>query len=190
MALMKIIATLICLAAPAVASAQCPELPPRSETHTRLMAEVANAGSEAEARALNNQLWEIWTTAPDQTAQEILRRGMERRASYDFAGALHDFATLIDYCPHYAEGYNQRAFVNFIRGNHQQALTDLERALQITPDHIGVISGMALTLMELGQLREGQVVLREALKLNPWLPERHRLIPLDQLEDTLPETEL
>ena len=187
---MKVIATICCLAAPTLAAAQCPDLPPRSETHTRLMIEVAKAGSEAEARQLNNQLWEIWTTAPDQAAQEILRRGMERRASYDFAGALKDFATLIDYCPNYAEGYNQRAFVHFIRGDHQQALNDLERALEITPDHIGVISGMALTLMELGQMREGQIVLREALKLNPWLPERHRLIPLDQLEDTDPGQEL
>ena len=35
---------------------------------------------------------------------------------------------------------------------------------------------MALTLMGLGRMRTAQDVLRDALELNPWLPERAYLI--------------
>ncbi len=89
--------------------------------------------------------------------------------------AIAAFDTLIEYCPQYAEGYNQRAFANFLQQDYALALEDLELALARNPNHIAAMSGKALTLMELGRHEAGQAVLREALKLNPWLAERHRL---------------
>lgn len=169
--------------APTLALADCPPVAERSNRHHELMDLVAAAPDENTARDLSNELWGIWATAPDDTAQQILQRGMERRDSYDFVGALKDFDALIAYCPNYAEGYNQRAFVNFINGSHAVSLTDLDRTLELTPDHIGALSGRALVLLELGREREGQLALREALKLNPWLPERNRLVPLENLEE-------
>ncbi len=164
---------------PAIALADCPEVPDRSNRHTQLMQLVAEAPNETQAREWTNELWEIWATAPDETAQEILQRGMERRASYDFAGAIKDFDTLITYCPNYAEGYNQRAFVNFIVQDYELSLADLNRALAILPDHIGALTGKALALIQLGRDREGQIALRQAVALHPWLPERKRLVPLE-----------
>lgn len=178
----------IALIVPGMALAECPPVPERSERHTELMELISKAPNETQAREWSNELWEIWASAPDEVAQEILHRGMGRRASYNFAGAIEDFDRLIAYCPHYAEGYNQRAFVNFIRQDYAQSLEDLELALQLLPDHIGALTGKALTLIQLGREREGQIILRQALLLNPWLPERNRLLPLD---DSLPsENEL
>ncbi|SFR57021.1 tetratricopeptide repeat protein [Litoreibacter janthinus] len=175
---------------PVAAFAACPPPPERSARHTELMALVAEATNETQAREYTNELWGIWATAPDETAQEVLDRGMKRRASYDFVGALSDFDALIDYCPDYAEGYNQRAFVNFIREDYETALKDLNRAVELTPDHIGAIVGRALALMQLGQTREGQIALRKALLLNPWLPERNRIIPLPHNKENDIETDL
>ncbi|MEM7471178.1 MAG: hypothetical protein AAF340_07490 [Pseudomonadota bacterium] len=152
------------------------------------MSQIATTESEAEAQDLSNALWQIWTTAPDAAAQEMLTRGMARRGSYDYLGALKDFDALVAYCPDYAEGYNQRAFVYFLSGEFSKALSDLDRTLAITPDHIGALSGRALTLFELGQEEQGQLALRTALAFNPWLPERFRLRPLPNPEEG--ETEL
>ncbi|PTX56797.1 hypothetical protein C8N43_1460 [Litoreibacter ponti] len=182
---------IFCLLLTTAAQAACPPNPERSARHTELMALLADAPNETVAREYSNELWNIWGTAPDTTAQEILQRGMERRQAFDLRGALEDFNTLIDYCPGYAEGYNQRAFINFIGRDYEIALEDLDRALAITPDHIGALTGRALALIQLGRDREGQLVLREALKLNPWLPERNRVTPLPPVpQETVPEVEL
>lgn len=180
---MRLAFALATLLAPLPALAECPPVPERSERHTELMAEIAVAPDEATARDLSNQLWAIWTDAPDEIAQAILNRGMERRGSYDFLAAYNAFGRLIDYCPHWAEGYNQRAFISFLRGDYVASLEDLDRALRITPDHIGAASGRALALLNMGETREGQIALRYALALNPWLSERALLQPLE------PETE-
>lgn len=181
---------IIAVLCPAIAQATCPPVPERSDRHVELMGLLAEAPNETQAREYSNELWGIWGTAPDETAQEILQRGMERRAAYDFVGAVQDFDALVEYCPHYAEGYNQRAFVNFIGQDYEAALVDLDRAIALTPDHIGAISGRALTLLQLGREREGQLGLRAALALNPWLPERNRIAPLEPFKENDNQTDL
>ncbi|MEM9550428.1 MAG: tetratricopeptide repeat protein, partial [Pseudomonadota bacterium] len=88
-----------------------------------------------------------------------------------------DFDTLIAYCPNYAEGYNQRAFVQFLRGDFRSAVEDLDRALALSPRHIAAMSGKALSLMGLDRLDEARLTMSDALALNPWLPERGLAAP-------------
>jgi len=162
---------------PAAALADCPVAPDHSGEVGALLEGTQKAGTEAEAQDLASQMWELWTDAPDEIAQAMLDMGMNRRRSYDFLGALSDLNRLVDYCPDYAEGYNQRAFVNFLRQNFEPALADLDRAIELSPNHVAALSGRALTLMGLGRMDEARGALEEALELNPWLPERGLVAP-------------
>ena len=47
----------------------------------------------------------------------------------------------------HAEGFNQRVFVNFLRGNFEAALVDLDLALVHNRDHIAALAGKSLTLL-------------------------------------------
>lgn len=178
---------LICLAAlPAGAAAgACPDPPDHSEALTGLIEAVRAAPDERSARMISNQMWEIWADAPDKHAQDLLDEGMTRRAAHDLAGAVKAFDALIAYCPDYAEGYNQRAFVNFIRQDYEAALPDLDRAVNLSPRHIAALTGKALTLAALKRNGEAVLVLRDALKMNPWLVERRLLPVLEATEDEL-----
>ncbi|MEX0351303.1 MAG: hypothetical protein AB3N15_17910 [Paracoccaceae bacterium] len=174
---------LSCLAATTIAAADtCPMAPDHSARLDALILEVQKAPSEAQARQISNQMWEIWADAPNEQSQAILDRGMSKRAAWDLLGALDDFNRLVDYCPDYAEGYNQRAFVNFLRQDYAAALVDLDRALNLSPRHVAAMSGKALSLMGLGRTGEASLVLDQALKLNPWLPERNLASPGGPLE--------
>jgi len=164
------------LAAPALADT-CPPPPDHSEPLADLMAQVQAATTEAEAREIGNRMWGYWADAPDDRAQAILDRGMTRRAGYDFLGAIREFDALITYCPDYAEGYNQRAFVHYLRQDFTAALADLDRALTRAPDHIAALSGKALSLFALGRTEAARDTLARALALNPWLPERSLAAP-------------
>ncbi|SFL96697.1 tetratricopeptide repeat protein [Shimia aestuarii] len=150
----------------------CPDGPDHSQALNALIEKVQAAPNEGAAQQHLNDMWAYWADAPDDTAQEILDRGMRKRAAWDLLGAQEDFDTLVTYCPDYAEGYNQRAFVNFLRQDFEAALPDLDRALELSPRHIGALSGRALSLIGLGRDAEAQDALAEALELNPWLPER------------------
>lgn len=155
----------------------CPPLPERAAEKARLMEAVRSAPDYRASRLAANRLWQFWSLAPDARAQEMLDRGMSRRGSYDFDAARAAFDALIAYCPDYAEGYNQRAFIHFLREDYAAALGDLEKTIELAPDHIAALAGMALTLQRLGRVEASQEVLRRALALNPWLPERNMLIP-------------
>ena len=164
------------LLAPGVAGAEtCPPYDQQVEKRADLMADLRDAPDEMTARRITGELWQVWLTAPDQRAKNLLDEGMSRREMLDLSGAIIALDTLIAYCPSYAEGWNQRAFARFLQGDYDGALTDLDRALAISPDHIGARSGKALSLLGLGRTEEAQGVLRDALALNPWLPERHLL---------------
>ena len=97
---------------------------------------------------------------------------MAKRESFDFLGARDALDALVEYCPQYAEGYNQRAFASFLRRDYAAALVDLDKTLEIMPNHIAAMSGRGLTLLGMGRTEEGQEALRNALRLNPWLAER------------------
>ncbi|MFZ5961995.1 tetratricopeptide repeat protein [Thalassococcus sp. BH17M4-6] len=161
--------------ATAAAGQGCPPVPDHSDALSQLLAEVQAAPNDRAGQEVSNRMWELWTDAPDEPAQELLDTGMRARGSYDYLRAIEAFDRLIAYCPDYAEGYNQRAFVNFLRQDYAAALPDLDRALELSPRHVAALAGKGLTLMGLGRDAEAQEALRAAVALNPWLSERHLL---------------
>lgn len=161
---------LLVSSAPAIA--ECPAAAPIDTALTDLISEIREAPDEASGREISGEMWQLWLKAPDAAAQELLDQGMQQRANYDFLGAVGTFDALIDYCPEYAEGYNQRAFVSFLSGDFENALVDLDKVLVLSPRHVGAQSGRALTLMNLGRLGEARLQLLAALENNPWLSER------------------
>ena len=168
------IAILLCAASPVLA--ECPPNPDIAADIDRLLDDVQGAESANAARQISNEMWTYWAKAPDDDAQRMLDDGMARRAAFDLDGAIAAFDRLVAYCPDYAEGYNQRAFAQFIREDYAAALPDLERAIALRPRHVAAIAGKGLTLIQLGRIREGQDAIRAALEFNPWLSERQYLL--------------
>lgn len=168
--MLKSFALITLLSAPALAD--CPAPPDIAADIDGLIETVQAAPNEGAARGISNQMWMFWAKAPDDTAQDLLDDGMARRGTFDLDGAITAFDALVDYCPDYAEGYNQRAFANFIREDFAAALPDLDRAIELQPRHIPAMAGKGLTLIRMGRIREGQAEIRRAVALNPWLSER------------------
>jgi tetratricopeptide (TPR) repeat protein len=173
---MKMLFALMLLAAPAFADEPCPAVPDHAAERAQIMNVLAHARDQTEAQFMANQLWQIWTDAPDAQAQALLDEGMARRMAMDYAGSRAVLDQLVAYCPDYAEGWNQRAFAAFLAQDYAAALADVDAALAIMPDHVAAMTGKALTLIGLGRNDEAQVVLRDAVKLNPRLGERALLV--------------
>lgn len=166
---MRLFLTLAMMAGPAFAD--CPAPREVSADLTALFEAARDASDIRQGQRISARMWEVWLTAPDVAAQEVLDRGLRRRDSYDFAGALEDFNRLAAYCPDYAEGFNQRAFIHYLTGNYETALADLDIALALQPLHVAAQSGRGLTLMQLGRLAEARAQMLAAVANNPWLNE-------------------
>ena len=149
----------------------CPEpADVTSELH-QLFEKARNAPNHRVGKEVSGEMWRVWLRAPDEAAQAVLDRGLRRRDSFDYAGAMEEFNRLAEYCPTYAEGFNQRAFVHYLRENFEAALEDLDIALRLQPDHVAAQAGRGLTLMQLGRISEAREQMLIAVGNNPWLNE-------------------
>lgn len=188
---MKWLSSLALLALVSSASFAAAACPAPQDTRRELLGLIAQAQAAkdfSDGRRLSGRMWEVWLRAPDEAAQAVLDAGLARRDLADYAGALAEFDRLAEYCPLYAEGFNQRAFVYFLTGEYEKALVDLDMALDLQPLHIAAQSGRALTLMNLGRLAEARQQLLVAVEHNPWLSEAALLAegaPLGPLDTEL-----
>ncbi len=161
------------------AAGACPMSGVVSEDHPALFDTLKTSESEMAGRTIQNQIWELWIVAPDARSQSLLDEGRERIRYGDYEGAETVLSELIEYCPTYAEGWNQRAYARFLRQDYGRALEDISQTLELEPMHFGALAGRATTLINMGRTEIGVVALKEALKVHPWLSERH-LLPRDQ----------
>lgn len=166
---------------PAAAQATSLDAPaaeaPATADREALFASLATAPTEGQAREIEQAIWDLWLTAPDAEAQALLDRALDRRRWSDYEAAIEALDALIAGWPDYAEGWNQRATVRFLRGEDDLSLADVAETLKREPKHFGALAGKALILMRQGREAQAQLVLIEALRIDPWLRERGLLRP-------------
>ncbi|MCB1496104.1 MAG: tetratricopeptide repeat protein [Bauldia sp.] len=146
----------------------------------RLFGYLARAGTEAEARQVEDEIWRYWFRAPDPTAASLMAQAMERRGNYDLAGAVEILDELVVTAPDWAEAWNQRATIRFMQGDFTGSLADVEETLQREPRHFGAMAGMALILTQQGRIRQAQAILREAVEIDPFLRERALIVEVPE----------
>lgn len=143
-----------------------------------LFRRLREARTEREGRMAEDAVWRMWMAeGPTAAIREAVAEAMRRRESYDLAGALAILDGVVADAPGYAEGWNQRAFIRFLRDDPDGALEDVERTLALEPLHFAALSGKAIVLMRQGRMEAGQEALRRAVEIHPWLKERGMLIP-------------
>lgn len=160
-------------------------LPPHThaETHSArdrhiLFDLLRNAGTERAGKKAEDEIWRMWMAeAPTPAVMEAVADAMRKRERYDWDGALALLDDVVRDAPDYAEGWNQRAFIRFLKRDFDGSLDDIERTLFLEPRHFAALAGKAMILMQQGRVELGQKALRAAIAIHPWLKERSMLIP-------------
>jgi Tfp pilus assembly protein PilF len=129
-----------------------------------LRGDDAAAATRAEAA-----LWELWGTSGRPEVDRLLRRGIEAMERGDLIAAETIFTDVIRRAPDFAEGWNKRATVRYLGGNHAAAIADCEETLARKPHHFGALSGQGLCHMALGQHHEAAALFRRTLAVHPHL---------------------
>ncbi len=148
----------------------------RAAERERLFSALAAARDPSDAETIALQIWALWFRAPNAEARELMDQAMERRSTYDVSGAIAILDKLVALTPDWAEAWNQRATMRYLKEDYEGSLADIERVLQLEPKHFGALAGQALILMRNGRFDTAQSVLRRAVEINPFLAERALLI--------------
>ena len=109
----------------------------------RLFSELKRERNEQAASRIADAIRTEWQRSGSATIDLLMQRAavaMQAR-KYDAALDFLDEVTVL--APAFAEGWNRRATVHYLRRDYGRSMTDIERTLRLEPRHFGALSGMA-----------------------------------------------
>jgi tetratricopeptide (TPR) repeat protein len=166
---------LVVLSPPAVAQ-QSKEASPSEATPLTMMSKAERRAEELDrlfgklrVQQVNvaSRIWELWVQSDSSTADLILSQATQAMKDQKYDIALAMFDQLASFYPDYAEIYNKRATLYFIKGEYDNALKDIDKVLELEPRHFGALSGRGMVHHEKGEDDKALAAFREALAINP-----------------------
>lgn len=146
---------------------------PTTESEALIVLKGDDAELAATAEAM---LWTIWSRSGVKEVDLIFRVGVDAMQEGRLADAEHAFGKVIDMAPEFAEGWNKRATVRYMRKNFAASISDCQETLKRNPNHFGAAAGQGLCHLALNEFREAAVCCRRALEIHPHLQAvRHNL---------------
>lgn len=138
-----------------------------------LFLDLKIAENESDAIQIEKKIWDTWMKSGDHTIDTLLKEALRKRRSYDYAGSIDILNKIIAIKPDFSEAWNQRATLYFFQEKYEKSLIDIAKTLELEPRHFGSLAGRAVI-----RLRQSKPVLArqniiEAMKLHPFLKERH-----------------
>lgn len=159
--LLALLLSAVLLAVPALAQDRAAQL-------DALFEQLKTVAPEDEP-ALQIQIWQLWLAydGQDPDVPGLLQRGNTAMADQDYAVAEAAFSAVIQRDPAYAEGWNRRATVRYLRGNIQGSVADIDQVLAREPRHFGALSGLGLCRIKLGDIPGAIDAYQRVLAIDP-----------------------
>lgn len=142
---------------------------PSHELNT-LFARLQLAKDEAEVKAVQSQIWQIWLSSGSAEIDAWMEQGNRLMTEGKYDQAVHMFTRITRKLPGYAEGWNKRATAYYLMGEYSASLQDIEKTLALESRHFGAISGLASLYLALGEYRAALKAFEKVLELCPNQP--------------------
>ena len=122
--------------------------------------------------AINQQIWRLWIvpTDPDLAGKMSAVLATEQTGNLPMAMML--VGKIITQYPSYAEGWNQRATMEYELRDFDDSLADIDKVLALEPRHFGALSGRVLVYLAEGNRPMALKAVIAALAVDPFLAER------------------
>lgn len=155
---------------------------PDTATRAEAVVWIANRGAMADAPLLHARLrdessfvrefaerglWLLWSRSGDQEIDVLMARASEDMQSGRFPQAIATLTQVVKKNPEFAEGWNRRATVYFLAGDHEKSIADCAEVLKRNPRHFGALSGLGQIYLQLEEPDKALAWFRRALEVNP-----------------------
>lgn len=136
-----------------------------------LFAKLQTTENPHEAQILEVAIRHVWARSGDRTADRLLLRALDAIHRGELDEAMFFLNRTIEAAPGFAEAWNQRAMVHFLRDEYAEAILSLKEVLDREPRHFGALMGLARIFLVIGDDEAALHAFEAALKLNPHLAE-------------------
>ena len=116
------------------------------------------------------QIYAAWNRSGSPSMDLLAERADKAIEANDYDTALIHLDDLTRLAPDFAEGWNKRATVYFLRDEYGRSLGDIARVLALEPRHFGAYSGLGIILDRLGDKEGALEAYRRAVAIHPHLP--------------------
>ena len=120
-----------------------------------------------EASKLLFNIWDIWSIADNQETQIIFDEANQFMDVGELDNAIELFTKVVKQSPDFAEGWNKRATVYFLKGELNKSISDIEKTLNLEPRHFGALDGLAEIYLIQDDLVGAAVIYRRILEIIP-----------------------
>lgn len=133
-----------------------------------LFGQLKAVQSLADARQIEAQIWHVWVVSGRSDVDVLVANGISQLGSGRLDDALETFDRVVQMAPDYAEGWNKRATIHYLKDNYVESVQDIRRTLDLEPRHFGAMAGMGLILVETGDDIGAAKAFEEVLSIHPY----------------------
>ncbi|ESR23099.1 tetratricopeptide repeat protein [Lutibaculum baratangense] len=152
-----------------------------------LLDRLSESASPEGAGRIERRILANWSRSGSDTVDLLMNRAAEAMAAKEHDRALLYLDRVVTIAPGYAEGWNRRATLHYLRNDYARSLNDIGRVLALQPRHFGALNGLGLVLDELDQDGPALEAFRRALDVHPYLDgAEERVNRLSKSVDGLP----
>ena len=153
---------------------------------TKLFTALAASQSSGEAAVHEREIWARWLRSGSESVDRDLARGMSAMNRGDGNVALAAFNAVISAAPDFAEGWNKRATLHWLMGNHAESVADIDHTLALEARHFGALSGLAMIREAERRPFAALEALEKVVAIHPRLPQLQ--LRIDHLTKQLGES--
>ncbi len=134
-----------------------------------LFATLAKAPNAAVGKLVANSIQMKWNESGSATVDYLMTNARQALQRDQTDVALDLLGEAIVLKPDYAEAWNLRATLHFLRGDWSKSMADIERVLALEPKHFGALTGMGAILQQSGRPAAALAIYERVLEIFPTL---------------------
>ncbi|MDE2364952.1 MAG: tetratricopeptide repeat protein [Hyphomicrobiales bacterium] len=154
----------------------------RANVLDKLFSQLKASDSADSAKGVADAIQRVWSRSGSDTADLMMSRAMTALAAKDLTTAESLLDSIVRIEPDWAEAWNKRATVRFLRDDYDGAMADIDETLRREPRHFGALSGLGAILQKSDLDKRALEAYRRALDVYPEQPDVKKIVDKLKLE--------
>ncbi len=134
-----------------------------------LFARLKAAPTPDAGEMVARQIEARWLASGSETIDLLMIRAIGAMKGNDQGLALDLLDSILVLKPDYAEAWNRRATIHFLKKDFGRSIADVEQTLRLEPRHFGALAGLAAMLKDMDRKKQALEVYRMVVDLYPSL---------------------